>query len=407
MGVCLVGTFNKNMNTRFFKFLYVFSALFIIQSCKKSGCTDPEALNYNIDAQKDDNSCLYEDYDKLSLLTNLADNYIIPSLDAYKNKIVTLNTHVDSFIENPSISNLTLIRTKWEDALLNWQDIGFLDFGPSEYILLRKQTNTFPIDTTELNNFITLADWNLGYASSYDSKGLQALDYLLFKPGHTDNELITYFQNNENAKNYLKALAQDLNQNINYVSDQWISYREDFINDFEVTPSNLSTNSQGSSISNIINALCLHYEFYVRRGKVGLPLGVFNGFSQLELPELVECYYSGKSTQNLVRSVNSLRKYVSGSSYLNNDNGLGLDDYMDFVNAQQNSQQLSTVIDNQFLTILDELNNINGSLGDEIINNKTQITQTYQELQQLVPYIKVDMTSALGVLITYQDNDGD
>ena len=407
MGVCLVGTFDKNMNTKFLKLIYVFTVLLIIQSCKKSGCTDPEALNYNIDAQKDDNSCLYEDYDKLSLLTNLADNYIIPSLDAYKSKIVTLNIHVDSFITNPSISNLTLIRTNWEDALLNWQDIGFLDFGPSEYILLRKQTNTFPIDTTELNNFISLADWNLEYTSSYDSKGLQALDYLLFKPGHTDNELITYFQNNENARNYLKALTEDLNQNINYVTNEWITYREDFINDFEVTTSNLSTNSQGSSISNIINALCLHYEFYVRRGKVGLPLGVFNGFSQLELPELVECYYSGKSTQNLVRSVNSLRKYVTGSSYLNNDNGLGLDDYMDFVNAEQNSQQLSTVIDNQFLTILEELNNINGPLSEEIINNKSQITQTYQELQQLVPYMKVDMTSALGVLITYQDNDGD
>ena len=407
MGVCLVGTFNKNMNTRFLKFLYIFSALLIIQSCKKSGCTDPNALNYDIDAQKDDNGCLYEDYDKLSLLTNLADNYIIPSLDAYKSKIITLNIHVDSFIENPNISNLTLLRTNWEEALLNWQDIGFLDFGPSEYILLRKQTNTFPIDTTELNNFITLADWNLDYASSYDSKGLQALDYLLFKPGYTDSELITYFQNKTNAKNYLKAIAEDLNQNINYVTNQWVSYREDFINDFEVTQSNFSTNSQGSSISNIINALCLHYEFYVRRGKVGLPLGVFNGFSQLELPELVECYYSGKSTQNLVRSINSLRKYVTGSSYLNNDNGLGLDDYMDFVNAEQNTQQLSTVIDNQFLTIIDEVNNINGPLSEEIINNKSQITQTYQELQQLVPYIKVDMTSALGVLITYQDNDGD
>ena len=407
MGVCLVSIFNKIMNTRFLKFFYIISALLIIQSCKKSGCTDPDALNYNIDAQKDDNGCLYEDYDKLSLLTNLADNYIIPSLDAYKSRIITLNIHVDSFIENPSISNLTLLRTNWEEALLSWQDVGFLDFGPSEYILLRKQTNTFPIDTTELNNFITIADWNLEYTSSYDSKGLQALDYLLFKPGHTESELITYFQNNTNAKNYLKALAEDLNQNISYVTNQWVSYREDFINDFEVTQSNFSTNSQGSSISNIINALCLHYEFYVRRGKVGLPLGVFNGFSQLELPELVECYYSGKSTQNLVRSINSLRKYVTGSSYLNNDNGLGLDDYMDFVNAEQNSQQLSTVIDNQFLIILDELNNINGPLSEEIINNKSQITQTYQELQQLVPYIKVDMTSALGVLITYQDNDGD
>ena len=407
MGVCLVSSINKNMNSKFLKFLYVFSALLIIQSCKKSGCTDPEALNYNIDAQKDDNSCLYEDYDKLSLLTNLADNYIIPSLDAYKSKIVSLNIHVDSFIVNPNISNLTLLRTNWEGALLNWQDIGFLDFGPSENILLRKQTNTFPIDTAELNNSISTTEWNLDYVSSYDSKGLQALDYLLFKPGHTDNELITYYQNNISAKNYLKALAEDLNQNINYVTNEWITYREDFINDFEVTTSNLSTNSQGSSISNIINALCLHYEFYVRRGKVGLPLGVFNGFSQLELPELLECYYSGKSTQNLVRSVNSLRKYVTGSSYLNNDNGLGLDDYMDFVNAEQNSQQLSTVIDNQFLTILEELNNINGPLSEEIINNKSQITQTYQELQQLVPYMKVDMTSALGVLITYQDNDGD
>ena len=395
------------MNTRFLKFLYFFSALLIIQSCKKSGCTDPNALNYDINAQKEDNGCLYEDYDKLSLLTNLADNYIIPSLDAYKSKIITLNNHVDSFIENPNISNLTLLRTNWEDALLNWQDIGFLDFGPSEYILLRKQTNTFPIDTTELNNSITLANWNLEYASSYDSKGLQALDYLLFKPGHTESELISYFQNNTNAKNYLKAVTEDLNQNINYVTNQWVSYREDFINDFEVTQSNFSTNSQGSSISNIINALCLHYEFYIRRGKVGLPLGVFNGFSQLELPELVECYYSGKSTQNLVRSINSLRKYVTGSSYLNNDNGLGLDDYMDFVNAEQSTQQLSKVIDNQFLTILGELNNINGPLSEEIINNKSQITQTYQELQQLVPYIKVDMTSALGVLITDQDNDGD
>ena len=31
----------------------------------------------------------------------------------------------------------------------------------------------------------------------------------------------------------------------------------------------------------------------------------------------------------------------------------------------------------------------------------------YEKLHQLVPYLKVDMTSALGVLITYQDNDGD
>ena len=85
--------------------------------------------------------------DKLDVVTSKSliksSLYVIPSLDAYKSKIVSLNIHVDSFIVNPNISNLALIRTNWEDALLNWQDIGFLDFGPSENILLRKQTTNY------------------------------------------------------------------------------------------------------------------------------------------------------------------------------------------------------------------------------------------------------------------------
>ncbi len=37
-------------------------SLFIIttSSCKKKGCTDPTAINYNENAKKDDGSCTYE-----------------------------------------------------------------------------------------------------------------------------------------------------------------------------------------------------------------------------------------------------------------------------------------------------------------------------------------------------------
>ena len=376
-------------------------------SCQKKGCTDPNALNYNIEAKKDNNSCEYQDFDKYNLLKNLSDAYITPSLNAYNDKINILNNDILSFSSNPSITGLSIIRNSWEEALLNWQDVAFLDFGPSEYILLRSQTNTFPIDTSELQNSITSGSWNFQNSTFNDSKGLQALDYLLFKPGYTDAGLISYYQSDSNAINYLKSISEDLLININYVTEQWDLQKEDFINDFELTNTGYSSNSQGSSISNIINALCLHYEFYVRRGKVGLPMGVFNGFSQQELPHLVECYYSGKSFQNAIRSINSIRKFINGSSYSANDNGLGLDDYMNFVNAELNSQQLSTVINDQIVTILDELDNYNYPLSEEIMNNKTALSATYAELQRLVPYIKVDMTSALGVLITYQDNDGD
>ena len=381
--------------------------LLMCVSCQKKGCTDPTALNYNIEAKKDNNSCEYQDFDKYNLLKNLSDAYITPSLSSYNNKINTLNNDILSFTSNPSISGLSTIRNSWEEALLNWQDVAFLDFGPSEYILLRSQTNTFPIDTTELQNSISLGTWNFQNSTFNDSKGLQALDYLLFKPGYTDTGLITYFQSDTNATNYLKSISEDLLININYVTEQWDLQKGDFINDFETTNTGYSSNSQGSSISNIINALCLHYEFYVRRGKVGLPMGVFNGFSQQELPHLVECYYSGKSFQNAIRSISSIRKFINGSSYTANDNGLGLDDYMNFVNAELNSEQLSIVIDNQIITILNELDNYSNTLSQEIMTNKTALSVSYGELQRLVPYIKVDMTSALGVLITYQDNDGD
>ncbi|MBK7129038.1 MAG: hypothetical protein IPM74_03530 [Crocinitomicaceae bacterium] len=42
--------------------ILVLSALFLqltIISCKKEGCTDSTATNYNSDAKKDDGSCIY------------------------------------------------------------------------------------------------------------------------------------------------------------------------------------------------------------------------------------------------------------------------------------------------------------------------------------------------------------
>ena len=242
----------------------------------------------------------------------------------------------------------------------------------------------------------------LTIASNNDKKGFQALDYLLFMPGKTDQEIVDYFTNTTNASTYLNDITQDLVVNATYIHNQWNStYKDDFINNNE-------TNAQGSSVSDVVNALNLHYEYYLRRGKLGLPLGVFNGFTQQPMPELVECYYYGQSLPFAIRAVESLQKFMNGCNYLiPEENNLGLDDYMDFTNAQQGNSLLSDVIDNQFAEILAALNGLNDPLSNEVVVNNAQGHETYDKLQQLVPLIKVDMTSALGVLITYQDNDGD
>lgn len=374
--------------------------LITLASCQKRGCTDPVAINYDSSAKQEDNSCEYQTFDKQGLLTNITNNYIIPSLNEYQNNVIVLDSLIETFTQNPSEQALINTREAWVNTLLSWQDISFLDFGPANFIILKEQTNLFPADTTLIEDNISSGTWNLEYNSNYDAKGFQALDYLLNKRGYTDAQLVTYLTSSQNSKNYLNDITDDLLANINYVSSEWVTYKENFINDFE-------TNSQGSSVSSIINAICLHYEFYIRRGKIGLPLGAFNGFSQQEMPELVECYHYGQSLPFCKRAINSLNEFINGIGYSNEENGIGFDDYMNFVNAQHNSESLSNVINNQFNEILNGLNSINDPLSNEVVINKTDVQIVYQKLQQLVPFIKVDMTSALGVLITYQDNDGD
>ena len=136
-------------------------------------------------------------------------------------------------------------------------------------------------------------------------------------------------------------------------------------------------------------------------------MGVFNGFSQQEMPELVECYFYQQSLPFAYRAVESMKKYINGQSYSDNTNGLGLDDYMDHVGATSGSVNLSIDINNQIDEILTALLATNDPLSNEILTNKDNVVACYSKLQELVPLMKVDMTSALGVLITYQDNDGD
>ena len=383
-------------------FLKIFlpTTLLLFSGCSKKGCKDPNATNYDSSSKKDNNSCLYEEFDKEVLLSNITNNYIIPSYNQYNLNLKSLDSSIKEFTQQPTVSGLSKVRNSWHNALLSWQDISFIDFGPSTLIILKTQTNTFPADTFNIDKNITSGSWDFSTISSNDLKGFQALDYLLNKRGLTEIERITYYTNSQNARDYMNAISDELVTNIAYVVSEWSTYKNDFISDF-------TTNANGSSVSEMINSMCLDYEFFVRRGKLGLPLGIFDLFSNDPLPELVECLHYGQSLPFIKRSVESLQKYINGIHYSSNENGIGFDDYMNFVNATSNNENLSSVVNSKFDLILTNLNTLNDPLSSELVTNNSQVNLAYDAMQNLVPYIKVDMTSALGVLITYADNDGD
>lgn len=341
------------------------------------------------------------EFDRIPLLKNYSDEYIKPAYSAYYNEVNSLKSEVSSFNTGLTTVALQSLRSKWENTLLIWQDVAFLEFGPAANISLRAQSNVYPVDTATVNSNISLGIYNLQVASNFDAKGFQALDYLINGVGANDGDIVSYYTLNTNARTYLQDVVNDLEANASTVNSNWQgSYATTFV-------ANSASNAQGSAVSDIINALTQHYEAYLRKGKIGLPAGVFNGFSQAPMPFHVEAYYSNQSLPYVYRSLTSLKNFVKGNGYVSMSNGVGLDDYMSFVNAQNNGQALHTVIDNQFNAIKIELDNINDPLSNEVSANTSGVNAVYQKMQQMVGYIKVDMTNALDVLITYQDTDGD
>jgi hypothetical protein len=373
---------------------------FIFTGCKK-GCTDPSASNYDPGAKTNDASeCEYEDnvlipFDGESFLINLSDNFITPSIELYKNSVDDLVTATNNFNSDMTTAKLDTLKNSWYTALLNWQGISFI--GPSKYLTTTQieLTNIFPVDTLSVIDNLT----NNYSPTDNDQEGFQAIDYLLFSKN--SQETIDYFNNNSFASQYLSILVDNISIITNDVHTKWANEKQDFVN-------NNTSVSNGSSISLMTNALNKHYEYYIRRGKFGLPLNVFDQFSQEVDPHLVECYYYGQSLPFAIRAIESLQNFVKGCAYDNSeDNLLGFDDYLDHVGAEYDGINLSIKIDDQFDEILVALNGLNDPLSDEIQINKSQVDNAYDELQTLVPLLKADLTSALGVQITYADNDGD
>ena len=105
------------------------------------------------------------------------------------------------------------------------------------------------------------------YSTNNVAKGFQALDFLLNQPNLSDQEHVNYFVNNDDATAYITDITTNLLENSQSVVDNWSTYRSNF-------KDNNSSNAAGSSVSNLVNGLCSYYETYIRKGKIGLPLGI-------------------------------------------------------------------------------------------------------------------------------------
>lgn len=343
--------------------------------------------------------------DRQTILTHWADNIIVPSYANFKTKFDVMKIKADAFTSAPNSTALSEFRAAWVDAYLEWQKVELFEFGPADQYTLRNFFNIYPTDVTGIASNINDPSVNLDLPASYARQGFPALDYLINGVGSDDPAIISFYTAGEDAAKrtaYVRRITDRMNTLISNVISDWSTYRDTFISRTGL--------DIGSSFGNVVNAYVLYYERYIRSGKIGIPSGSTIATGGTVNPDKVEAYYKKDISLSLAKNAHTAAKdFFNGKNVDTGSDGPSFKTYLDALDAKDatTGTMLSEIINNQFIVIAGHLNGLSADLSEQVQSNNQPVTDTYTAMQKLVRIIKVDMTSAMSVTITYTDNDGD
>jgi predicted lipoprotein len=339
-----------------------------------------------------------------AILENVADNIIIPSYARFRLKLDTLQAKSIAFTSNPDSISLVTFRQSWVNAYIEWQKVELFDLGPANEYTMRFYYNIYPANTAGIEENIASGTANLGTAAANAKQGFPALDYLINGLGTNAETIERYKTASDAAKRiaYVKLIIDKMTSMTATVQSEWTNgYRDKFV-------SNTSTDA-GSSMSALVNAYILNYERYVRSGKFGIPSGIMVGDGSVH-PEKVEAYYKKDISLILAKTAHQASiDFFNGKKTTTGIEGASFKSYLNQLGAKDSKtgSPLSDIVNTQFTEANNKINALPNNLYEVVNTNNQAMIDTYNAIQSAVRMLKVDMTSAMSISITYTDTDGD
>ena len=325
-----------------------------------------------------------------------ANDIILPAYEKFQVQITTLDQAVQDFTTNPSTELLEVTRNALKESWLEWQNVAIYLFGPSENVALRKSMNTYPTNTSKIEDNILNQNYILSSIDNQAAIGLPAIDYLLNGLSTDEASIVGLFLDNEKRGTYLKELASDLKTRVDKTVSGWASSGDNYA----ATYSNANGTDIGSSLGILMNAIDLHYQRFLRDGKVAIPAGIRS--AGVPRPKATEAYYGGYSVDLLVAGLQAYQRLLEGIGQ-DEINREGIFDYLLALDEGMLAEQIKGQLESAIVAAA----KLSDPLSQNIEEDLDQVTEVFLEMQKVVPLLKADMASKMGIIITNTDNDGD
>ncbi len=345
------------------------------------------------------------DFDQSAMLTNMADNLIVPAYQNFSSQCDNFVTTITAFSDNPSSSNLTAVQNQFKTTYKAYLHVEPYDFGPANgTVMLINAVNYWPtkpnLIKTELAASTPVSnDYVNGLGA--EKKGFPALGYLLFDITNGNDAVIDSFTTSATAarrKQYVVALAQNIANNAKTIVQEWQnSYAASFKKN---TGTELNT-----SLSLLLNSFVVNFETSKNK-RLGIPIGRKDNFTEGPVdPAALELPYTDFAKDILAESVAALSDIYQGKSA--SGDGLGFDDYAKSLN--DDGVALNDSIKTEFSNFKNDIAAIQSPMQTSITTDagKALVYTSWVESKKMLVLLKVDLAAQLGILITFSDNDGD
>lgn len=339
-------------------------------------------------------------FDRGVMLTSIVDNVIFPAQEAFVDATVQLEADVTVFVDEPSVENLAMVQASWRHTSNMWEEIDIYAFD-LQMQSAHNQVDKPPVNEEFVADILSggediTEEYVEGLGST--SRGLPAVEYLIFNPEMTDEDIVATFEDSHRA-DFLVALSQNLIRKAEDIQSYWSEDGRNYAQTF------IEQDQEGGIVRGTINMIANNMFYFLEEDLqmgLGEPSGIATGTDPQ--PELVMSPRSGQSLQSILHHVISMHRIFNGGD---SDDAVGFADYLDFLGAEFDGRPLSEVINERFENTINSMEAIEQPLEVAVVENPEQIAEVYENMRQLVIPIRADMGSQLGILITISSRDGD
>ena len=332
------------------------------------------------------------------LLGTWSTELIVPLYRDFETKSESLGSALDTLCADPTESTRASARQAWSTARQTWEEAEVFAFGPYSRPEFRigPKIDSWPARVPDIEQLVasdTPVDPVSVASLGIWHKGLPVIEYFLYAEGELEPAQLSEPRRCE----YLTSLGTELVSRASELYDAWAPEGGNFAGQLSgAGRTSTAFRSLKDAFSEVVNRMGFTIE-NVRKDKLGRPLGDASGGTPA--PDNVESRFSGRSITDIQDNLDGIELLYFG------------DADVDLPGLRRYVQERGKNFDAEMQAALDgarsALDAIGAPLSEAVQVSPAAVRDASDRLGELQRLIQVDLIGALGLSLSFNDNDGD